>query len=1141
VYNTTSLYASGVRGSGETIGLLDFFGSPTIESDLKAFDSAFGFPDANLVIVPIGPYDPNLGANVGWSTEVSLDVESSHAMAPAANIRMYVANGALSLSSALAKIVQDDSVTVLSQSFGNPEWLYSLTDFLGGPNYFTENALMADQYYALGSVEGITFLASSGDAGGSGYSSGPEGGVEYPSSSPFVTSVGGTQTYFSDNFSSFREVAWSSQGFVPNIVNEGGSGGGVSILEPRPWYQQGLKAPQSFPDGRLNPDISLQAGAAPATMIVDSGQTIQTGGTSESTQLFAGIVALMAESNGGTLGLLNPFLYKVGNDSSLYPRAYQPITSGFNIPWTASYGYNLVTGWGAPNAGELSGLVSSFGAVPALTIDGTILNAGGAAQLDYTKGQTLNVEARITAAGQPVSGGNFRLDVEPLQDSILSTPLAYSPSTKNWTGSVVIGDQAGVVSVEVSGSSGSLTGEAMGTAFAGYLGTIEVQGSPYIAPIDPWDWNSTNPLSILVYATTLDGVPAPISRLSLGVQPYSILSNTYSTAGTVTLSASVFLTGEFDGGLNVDVPAGPVSLVAGSGVYSYAPLINGIYFQNGYIFPQVAVEPGSVAPGQSLTIIESPIAPANLYFFTSYETGRYVGQDVAVGSNVTASLVDPSGRRVSSSKLSFMPCAQALRVCQGGASMLNGYLPVPLDSAPGLYTVMLDGSYGSYSINSTIHGSFFGQVLVSGGPSVPKITMSPQPLYEGQTATLTADIAYPNGTEVKYGVYTAVVYPQELQGAYTKIMHTEYASSSLIPLQYNLTLNLWSGTFSLPSPYDPGAISQVSNASLYYAGPYDAFVAGQSYDGFPTTSDLQAQQPFYIQPYIHVGGLDSISPSQSSGLAFEGVTFDRPANLSGDVFLGTNTILGTSLTISESQIQGTLVLQNSRLTLTGVSGGNVSAQNSSIVLDRSRLMALILDGSTVSLADSVYGTVTPPLPAVVLTAPVGGGLFNGTSVVANVTGTDVSEVSLYLDGTYFASLQGNGTLYSFPLNATALEDGVHSVQVVAMQEDGLNSSVTTTFSTNARLLAEKRTLDALQGQLKSDEDTIGSLQATQSEYVLLLGLLAAAGVVLAVGALLRGRRRPAPPQPGKPTSPSYTTSGQGDQGHEGSSTGDKAG
>ena len=172
--------------------MLDFFGSPTVTQDLSLFDKTFGFPDPNLSITPIVPYNPNLGVANGWSTEVALDVQMAHAMAPNAAINMYVTTGALPFAADIATIVNDDSVTTLSMSFSiGPEWLYSLV----GGQLFYFNMFLPDLYFMLGSLEGITFLCSSGDAGGSGYSSGPAGNLGYPDDSPYVTSTGGTQTY----------------------------------------------------------------------------------------------------------------------------------------------------------------------------------------------------------------------------------------------------------------------------------------------------------------------------------------------------------------------------------------------------------------------------------------------------------------------------------------------------------------------------------------------------------------------------------------------------------------------------------------------------------------------------------------------------------------------------------------------------------------------------------------------------------------------------------------------------------------------------------------------------------------------------------------------------------------------------------
>ncbi|HYB45495.1 MAG TPA: protease pro-enzyme activation domain-containing protein, partial [Nitrososphaerales archaeon] len=187
VYNATSLYSRGFNGTGKTIGIMDWFGSPTVASDLKAFDKQFGFADPKFQIIPVGPYDPNLGAYTGWNVEISLDVEVSHAMAPGANVDLYIANNALTVADAIAAVVQDNKVNTLSQSWTLPEWIFSFLP----PAAFEFNVLLPDIFYQLGTLRGITFTGSTGDTGGSGYTSGVEGELGYPASSPYVTAVGG--------------------------------------------------------------------------------------------------------------------------------------------------------------------------------------------------------------------------------------------------------------------------------------------------------------------------------------------------------------------------------------------------------------------------------------------------------------------------------------------------------------------------------------------------------------------------------------------------------------------------------------------------------------------------------------------------------------------------------------------------------------------------------------------------------------------------------------------------------------------------------------------------------------------------------------------------------------------------------------
>ncbi len=102
-YDLAPLFSRGIEGRGETIVIVDAFGSPSIASDLKTFDSEMGLPSppSFQVITPEGPITTNptncpskyspTGPDLcsdyyGWTDETSLDVEWSHVMAPQASI-----------------------------------------------------------------------------------------------------------------------------------------------------------------------------------------------------------------------------------------------------------------------------------------------------------------------------------------------------------------------------------------------------------------------------------------------------------------------------------------------------------------------------------------------------------------------------------------------------------------------------------------------------------------------------------------------------------------------------------------------------------------------------------------------------------------------------------------------------------------------------------------------------------------------------------------------------------------------------------------------------------------------------------------------------------------------------------------------
>ncbi len=1124
VYNATSLYAEGLEGQGQTIGLLDFFGSPSVSQDLRSFDHRFGIPDSNFTVVPIGPYDPNLGVYTTWNIEIALDAEVSHAMAPKANEIMYVANNALTLSDIIASIVQDDKVGTLSQSFS---WFYGDWQVSEvGPSAVYFDVYLADQQYMLGSLEGISFLVSSGDAGGSGYSAGPLGNLNYPDASPFVTSVGGSQSYVNTELNGTEQstqTTWSNLAFVPNLVNYGGGGGGVSMLEPKPWYQKNEPTPASYPNGRMEPDLVLQAGVDPATYIVAVGELGGVGGTSESSPLLAGLLTLVAQSSGGKLGLITPTLYSIGNNPVQRQKVFVPTPIGYTVPFVPSKGYNLASGWGAPNIGELAQYYKSTGLHPGLNVSVSVENQATGKSDEFTAGQTLKAEATIMNGAASVTTGNFTASVETLGGAYDGTPMSYDSTLGAWTATMTIGQQSGLAFLNVQGSSAGLSGNGLARFFAGYLATFL---SP--SPVQPW--TTVGGLNVTVTAADINGNPAPPESIAMEVNSYSILKNRYTTVDTLQLTPSASVSSGAFANLTKSYPTGPTDLTLQGDTYGFLPFQNGIYLQTTEVFPQVAAEPGAVAPGQSLLVLAVPEAPDNLQNVYSLETGQTLGLDVKEGSNVSAMLVSPAGATVTRTNVVLQPCDQYVVLCTGGINY-TGELTVPSDAVPGLYTILLNASYTAVTLQTDfgvngINGSFFAQVLVTGPASIPRIAVSPPTLYEGQRAHITADIHYSNGTETRFGEYSAFVYPQLVSKLYTEVNNVEFQSGYLIQLSYSPAIDRWVGNFTAPSPYNNATLAPITGYALYYSGPYDVFVTGHSYDGVPTDTNVNTQQAFFIQPYTLVANQTVSSLQQTSGLAFSGDTITTSAALSNDVFLGSNAIRGGAVTISDSSISGTLNASDTDLNLISVSGGAISASDSELRLADSSVGSLALSGSNVSLAASSYQSISPPLPTIEVQQPAGASAYNGTlNISASVGGEQISSVAFSVDGMALQAFPPSNAPYIYALDTAKLSDGVHTLLVTVTQGDGISSTLTTSFSTDAHMASLSGQLRQLNANITSLvsrlNSSIGSLssrlnQANESEerftYVsYFLGAVAAVAVVVSMVALRKKRSEPNEP------------------------------
>ncbi len=1068
VYNATTMYKEGYNGSGQTIGILDFGGDPYIKAQLSYYDKQFNVSaPPHFNIVPIGPYEPVYGLISGWSGEISLDVESSHTMAPGANITLYIANLDCDLAPIISFIDSQDKVNDLSQSFSVPE-----SDLTSSGAYYTcEQA--TNQMYAVGSLEGITFSASSGDAGASGYSTGPLGTVGYPATSPYVTSVGGTSTYLDFNgtvLSSFYQTAWSNYGFVPADINYGGSTGGVSYTQPIMPYQNSSIIPKGFPDGKTVPDLSFEATVYPGFLYVMPGNVTEiTGGTSEASPILAGLIALADQEIGHKIGMIEPSLYYLGEHD--YKNVFIPVDFGYNIPFTDHYGYNLVNGWGSLNISafaqayenmkslnKLSILVSSGYDNPA----NTNLSTNETDLSEYQAGQSVLVCAYINSSSviknmtdaysNNVVTGSFNVSLITLSGNITTERMTYNSTINAWTANVIIpANISGPSYFEVYGHNGTKSGMNVNNVFIGdFLNII----SP--AAAKPCSTNAPGGLTVIADMSYLNGTLVQGQNTTISMYSYSIMNNTYYKVYTTELHVINTTTFQYAKNATVlfgDIPASlqlpdTVSLIKGIGSYAYIPFMNGPYLQDSLILGPNIVEPGAVGAGQYIDIEGSVLSP-----------GNEISEFADLCSNMTFSLYSPDHKMVSSATY----------------NILDNYvtpedipeLYVPLNASPGLYTILINSSYYSHFNNAYINGSFYGQIYVTNS-IVPKISIN-SVVYEGQNVTVTANIQYPNGTEVKYGMYAMTFYPAILDSEYY-----DMTGDTQIAMNYNSTLNEWVGHFKLPSSVSDGSFGiNYEGISIEAAelppGLYNVFVSGISANAYPLTTSSSAEKSFEIEPYLMLQNSKISNLNLTYGLALQNDKINYRGSIRDSILLGNNYINDTVISLSHVTAKGMLYVNNSVLYLNSSIGSNLILNNSTVIMTSSYVDYINVISSRLITQDSSYTTISPAHPKIDIISPVYTNTYTGKVIFnVNVTGKDIAYNEVYLDNHMIYNT--TDSLVKFSYNTNSLPDGTYNITVKTMQTDGLLSYNYTSLNVNNTLSDQSHNINKLESSSTVTDD-----------------------------------------------------------------------
>jgi subtilase family serine protease len=394
-YNLAPLHRLGIDGSGQTIAIVDSFGSPTIASDLHAFDQVFSNPpagsgipadpaiatDPQLTIIqpagPVPPFDPTNSDMVGWAQETTLDVEWAHVIAPKAKILLVETpvsetegvQGFPEIVQAENFVIDHHLANVISQSFGATEETFpSVASLLALRGAF-QNAAQ----------HGVTVLGGSGDEGSTDFQLNLEDLYtmqvnSWPSSDPLVTSVGGTQMNLDDQGNRLSpDVVWNDS----PIGIQAAGGGGPSHVFSRPSFQNGVRSVVG--NARGTPDISMNAAVDGGvwvyyTFVAPTSPFHIFGGTSAATPEFAGIVSMADQVAHGGLGTINDALYSLRNglpgtvDVTQGNNDIGPFQNSdgntYHVPgFSAGPGYDMASGLGT---------IDALRFVPALAVAGLI-------------------------------------------------------------------------------------------------------------------------------------------------------------------------------------------------------------------------------------------------------------------------------------------------------------------------------------------------------------------------------------------------------------------------------------------------------------------------------------------------------------------------------------------------------------------------------------------------------------------------------------------------------------------------------------------------------------------------------------------------------------------------------------------------
>ncbi|HTZ64648.1 MAG TPA: protease pro-enzyme activation domain-containing protein [Solirubrobacteraceae bacterium] len=371
------------NAEGETIAYT-LWGKPVPQKAYENYASATKTP---LLKVGAGNEEIEFkevggASSINNEEEITVDTESAHLVAPKAHHLYYLAKeDNLTQLETAANEAAGSAATVISSSWAAEGLPCNSID----PSF--------ESILQMAAGLGKTFFYSTGDYGAAH-------GCSYPSSSQYVTAVGGTELELGAG------ASWKNE----KAIEDGGDcNNGIS----RPSWQTGIGTPLVYPSsactGRVTPDVSAvscaskeEAATKGECFLFVTNEVAGTGGgTSLATPVWAAAAAVWnhnnAEAGRPGIGFADPLIYSLGNDPVTYARDFHDVTEGSN-GFPAAKGWDEATGWGSANFHDLGNNEDE-------------LSYTGPTQA--TKGETATLSGKLTdhSSSQAVAGHTVHFEV----------------------------------------------------------------------------------------------------------------------------------------------------------------------------------------------------------------------------------------------------------------------------------------------------------------------------------------------------------------------------------------------------------------------------------------------------------------------------------------------------------------------------------------------------------------------------------------------------------------------------------------------------------------------------------------------------------------------------------------------------------